>query len=334
MELTGNVSEKGRGCFAHAARRVVQFLHEQFPIWTWLILTIDGAAVEVTCLERRRHHVPLDTDATEPPENALRNGDRWCWDASQSAGVVRGETPLFLRQQIGGTAMDAVDDQRSIELRLVQPLWSGPDQLFGAVAGLAATSGQDPANSPTAWLAILAELLSALLQYEAREASYLRTVKEARQEAVTDVLTGLPNRRGWNELLRDASRRFAPSGSKACLLAIDVDDLKRVNDTRGHAQGDELLRRVAQVLAATARDGEAVARTGGDEFAVLSAGEVGTELDSLRQRFRNALLDAGIAVAIGGASGESSGEAAVHLLRLWADADAEMCRQKRGSSGD
>lgn len=91
-----------------------------------------------------------------------------------------------------------------------------------------------------------------------------RTVESAAREARTDKLTDLPNRRSWDDglagLLRD--------GTPLCLLMIDLDLFKRLNDTHGHAAGDTALGLVARVLRTQTRQTDLLARIGGEEFAV------------------------------------------------------------------
>lgn len=89
---------------------------------------------------------------------------------------------------------------------------------------------------------------------------------ELREQAYTDVLTGLPNRQAFVEELE---RRFRQPEARVGALFIDLDDFKIVNDSLGHAAGDQLLYIVAARLRAAVREGDLVARLGGDEFAVL-----------------------------------------------------------------
>ncbi len=87
--------------------------------------------------------------------------------------------------------------------------------------------------------------------------------------ALHDELTDLPNRAMFMESLQRALGKAQRKGSFVSLLFIDVDRFKEVNDTLGHATGDELLRAVASRLMASVRDSDLVARLGGDEFAVM-----------------------------------------------------------------
>ena len=89
------------------------------------------------------------------------------------------------------------------------------------------------------------------------------------RESVTDELTGLSNRRGFDDALTmeiERSRRF---GKKLGLVLLDLDDFKEINDTYGHPQGDNVLREVARVLRETSREIDYPARYGGEEMAVL-----------------------------------------------------------------
>jgi diguanylate cyclase (GGDEF)-like protein len=88
-------------------------------------------------------------------------------------------------------------------------------------------------------------------------------------QAAHDSLTGLPNRAQAMRLIQGALSRAQRSGAIIGLLFIDLDGFKRVNDTLGHAAGDEVLREAAQRMVRSVRGGDTVARLGGDEFVVL-----------------------------------------------------------------
>jgi diguanylate cyclase (GGDEF)-like protein len=90
--------------------------------------------------------------------------------------------------------------------------------------------------------------------------------------ALHDMLTGLPNRRLFQDRLASAVERARRTGTQAALLVLDLDRFKQVNDTLGHHMGDLLLQQVASVFSSRVRRSDTVARTGGDEFSVILEG--------------------------------------------------------------
>lgn len=99
--------------------------------------------------------------------------------------------------------------------------------------------------------------------------AYNRVRSQLASMVLTDPLTGCLNRRGFDQALAREVARSARAGSEMALLALDLDHFKDINDTHGHITGDEVLRAAGALLIQTGRAGDVVARTGGEEFAVL-----------------------------------------------------------------
>lgn len=102
--------------------------------------------------------------------------------------------------------------------------------------------------------------------------SNLRLRDSLRDQALRDVLTGLPNRRLFDETLPRELARCVRADQPLTLAVVDVDHFKRFNDTYGHETGDRVLRAVAQVLAKSIRVSDMACRYGGDEFMCLLPG--------------------------------------------------------------
>lgn len=108
-----------------------------------------------------------------------------------------------------------------------------------------------------------------------------------RSLSLTDELTGLNNRRGFI-IMANGLLKFARRANHAlCLLYIDMDSLKHINDTFGHAEGDQALTHFARILTETFRDSDVLARLGGDEFAVLTIDATENALASIRVRLQS-----------------------------------------------
>lgn len=161
-----------------------------------------------------------------------------------------------------------------------------------------------------------------------------------REEATHDPLTGLANRRLFYDRLQQAIRHAHRYGGKVCILYVDLDRFKDINDLHGHHVGDAVLTEVAKRLTSSLRDSDTVARLGGDEFAVLLEGVRESE-DCLAaaHNIEQALnadtnffgLDVNIAASIGLAIYPDDGADEDALLRA---ADAAMYRVKSGSDSD
>jgi diguanylate cyclase len=125
-----------------------------------------------------------------------------------------------------------------------------------------------------------------------REIERLRAeVERARTEAMVDPLTGLPNRRAFDQHL---SATLADVSTTACLLVTDIDHFKKVNDTYGHLFGDNVLRVVAQALKGCVAAPQVAARVGGEEFAVLLPGCALNAAQGLAEKIRTTIASSRI----------------------------------------
>ena len=167
----------------------------------------------------------------------------------------------------------------------------------------------------------MARLLAGLVDADRRAA-------QAEADAHTDPLTGLQNRRGWNRVMRtlDESLRDNRSAGKCrgYILVIDIDGLKEVNDTHGHAAGDDLLNRAATALRAACKD-MPLARTGGDEFTAWTFDRDEAEAQATTSRLLAVLAAADVRATIGGAPVESGKT----VGQISAEADRRMYAERR-----
>jgi len=184
-------------------------------------------------------------------------------------------------------------------------------------------------------------------------ATITRDITEERQsqaelarQATHDALTGLPNRVLFERKTTEALERSRTTHSSVAVLFIDLDKLKHVNDTIGHAVGDQLIVTVARRLAAATRPSDLVARISGDEFVVLCEGLLDEQValdvaERIRMSITGPLVLQGVEIEAGASIGvamstpellntESAADAAVTLLR---SADTAMYRAKQRGRG-
>ncbi len=117
-----------------------------------------------------------------------------------------------------------------------------------------------------------------------------RSLDDLRQDAATDGLTKLHNRRSFDARLREAAGMAMNTGAPLTLLMMDIDHFKRVNDNFGHQTGDQVLRLVAATLTGGLRPGDFVARYGGEEFAVILADTDAAAAHAMGERVRGSFV--------------------------------------------
>ncbi|TNF54903.1 GGDEF domain-containing protein [bacterium] len=108
--------------------------------------------------------------------------------------------------------------------------------------------------------------------------------KKLHTQALTDELTGLYNRRGFFTLAEQYLKIIKRQGNVVLLLYADLDNLKDINDERGHNEGDQALVEFANILKENYRESDIIARIGGDEFVVISVGTEGDCVDTITKR--------------------------------------------------
>ncbi len=163
-----------------------------------------------------------------------------------------------------------------------------------------------------------------------QDAEGSRRLAELERLANTDALTGLANRRCFEE---EATRALTASPPGGAILLIALDRFTPVNDTYGHAAGDRLLQEIARRLMGAVRDGDLVARLGGDEFAVLlrgvdSAAVARATVERIHEALKVPVDIGGAQVQPGASIGLAALDAAVGLEGSLRTADAAMYRAK------
>ena len=199
-------------------------------------------------------------------------GDRWLrWDAVPDRSTL--DLVVTDQEVTPGTPGmdDPVPDGAAI-VRIGQP---GPGDVHL------------PADVGAGELFRVCQLLAEIVHLRRKLHARTEAQRQLAVEAMSDPLTGLPNRRAWDQVLRERLAAGA-SPQQLCVAIVDLDFFKRVNDTQGHAGGDQVLRLVGGTLLKSLRADDFVARLGGDEFGLIlsvpDAADAGAAVDRVRTR--------------------------------------------------
>lgn len=167
----------------------------------------------------------------------------------------------------------AAPETKDIPILLVSAIAHPERQVRGLEGG-----ADDFIAKPIDFDLLVAKLRARLRRAQERE--HLRDL------SATDDLTGIPNRRGIEEELHHEIARAQRTDSGVSVIVVDVDDFKRINDTWGHAAGDEALKVVVDTLQRLLRATDRIGRTGGDEFLIVLP-DTKSEVDLLEKRIRH-----------------------------------------------
>jgi len=142
------------------------------------------------------------------------------------------------------------------------------------------------------------KLIQSNEQLKLQSEELIKINEEFRKLAITDPLTGLFNRRYFERAMKDEMALALRHGDKHCVLLIDIDNFKNINDTYGHLEGDRVLQKFADTLKEQLRSADILSRMGGEEFVVLckrvESGNVFAIAEKFRKRIENIVFDFGV----------------------------------------
>lgn len=299
--------------FESAGRAVLTFLHRRLGFDLWMLTRTQGDNWIV--LQSEDHGYGVDP------------GVVFSWADSFCSEMVKGNGPRISPSSDQVPAYAAAPIGRTVQIKsyVGVPLVQVDGTLFGTLCAIHPSPQPEAIVEEKELLDLLAAMLSTVLQAELKLEEEARRSERLQTEALTDSLTQLYNRRGWERLMNCEEERCRRYGHAATVLIVDLDQMKQVNDTRGHAAGDALIQRAGDALRQAARAVDIVARLGGDEFGIISAecDRAGGEV--LLNRVRAALAEANIRASVGFDSRTPSSG----LMGAWESADRMMYEEKR-----
>ncbi len=276
--------------FEAASHLVLEYLEAHVPMALWAVTRVENG---------RQTFIHLD----EANGYGLPRGGSGAWEDSFCIHMLAGRGPTVApdAQSVPVYAAAKVNDTAAIGAYAGSPILEPSGAVFGVLCGLDPTDKSlDEALSQAApLLSLLGALLSMVLAADRARDQAASAVFEATLAAETDALTGLYNRRAWDRILGEEADRFSRFADPTVAVVLDLDLLKTINDTQGHAAGDTYIRLAGSALSVSVKGHDVVARLGGDEFALLLRGCTEADAVVVVDRMYQALADAGVAGSIG-----------------------------------
>lgn len=298
--------------FQAAGREVLAFLHRRLGFALWMVTRTQGDDWIVLQTEDHGYGVK--------PGTVFRWADSFCSE------MVKGNAPRIAPRSelVPAYAAAPIGHRVQIKAYIGVPIVREDGSLFGTLCAIDPSSQPESIVKEQELVELLGALLSSILQAELKATEEARSSEKLQAEALTDEMTHLYNRRGWDRLLACEEDRCRRHGHPAAIVIVDLDEMKGVNDTEGHAAGDEYLIRAASALWQVARATDVVARLGGDEFGVLSVECDRSGGEALLKRLRNAFREANVKASMG----LSVRDPSVGLKGAWKSADQLMYEEK------
>ena len=303
--------------FESAARSVLSFLRQRLDFDLWMVTRTEGN--DWIMLQVEDHGYGVEEGAV------------FCWSDSFCSRMVKGEGPRIAPKVSGIPAYLEAPIGRKVLIGayIGIPIVLSDGSLFGTLCAIDPDSKPETITEELPTIELLANLLSTILEHELKCNDQERHIERIEMEAMSDELTELYNRRGWEKLLQAEEERCQRYGHPAGVIYIDLDNLKPINDSQGHAAGDELICTATKTIKSAVRGQDIFARVGGDEFAVLAIECNRYELKKLASRIKQSLQDAKIEASIGYAPRHPSEGLAVACEK--ADQKMYECKRDRKS---
>ena len=242
-------------------QRVMKVIGEYFAPQYWSLLLVDEDTGGL------KFEIVMGVDAKKLKDFYLEPKE------GIAGWVFLNGTPLVVKDvQNDPRFSTRVDEMLDFETRSVVcvPLLNGKNQVIGVIELInKLSSGQADSDGKETFTEMEMAILSSIGVFTGIAAENAFLHQKVVDLAMIDSLTGLNNRLYFNEVFERETERVLRYGNKLCVLMMDVDNFKSINDTHGHITGDKALRAVADILRSSVRKSDVLARFGGDEFVVL-----------------------------------------------------------------
>lgn len=244
--------------FGSAAEVALGLLREKVGLEFWMVTRIGGdELIVLTCVG-------------EGP--GLHSGDSMMWTDSLCWRMLAGSGPRVAPKvsDVPAYATAPFAETFQIAAYAGAPLVLADGKVYGTLAGMDRQAKPDTLRQQQWLVEMVAGLLGAIVSREKQAGDAAQPVPAETGEVLVDKLTQTLNRRAWDRVLTSEEARCVRHNHSACVICVDIDGLRAINESQGREKGDEQLLKVAQILKRACRGYDVVARTGEDEFAILA----------------------------------------------------------------
>lgn len=299
--------------FESAAREALAFLRRRLGFDLWMITRTENDDWTVLHYEDQSYDV--------------HSGQLFRWSDSFCSEMVKGNGPRIAPDSamVAAYSSALISQQLPIRAYIGVPILLSDGTLFGTLCAIHPEPQPATIQGDQELLDMIGMMLSKILQMELKADEESSRAERFEAQALSDALTGLYNRAGWEQLAACQDGRNRRYGKSAAVVVVDLDDLKLVNDSKGHSAGDELIRCTANALTQASRADDIVARLGGDEFAIIGVNCDKAGGEALLERVSQMLHQAGVSASLGLAMASARSNIASALTL----ADVQMYEEKR-----
>jgi diguanylate cyclase len=274
------------GSFEDACEAVLRCLEDTVGLTSWMVTRTTGNDWIVLAARDRQY--------------GIRAGQVFRWDDSMCYHMVRGAPRIAAdANEVPQYASAPIGRLLPIRAYIGVPLVRSDGSMFGTLCAIDPSPRDETVVRQLPLVETMARVIATMLDWDLNLQQRQRELETTRLAAATDELTGALNRAGWNAVIRAEEERARRYGHAVSIAVFDLDGLKQLNDSEGHEAGDDLLRRASGTLRHALRAIDVVARTGGDEFAVLLPETAAAEATPLLGRVTAAFTAAGIRISAG-----------------------------------
>lgn len=289
MQDTTDTNPLNSKNFSEAAQNVVKFLNTMLGFDLWVVTRANGDDYILLKVEDKGY------GATE--------GMTYKWADTFCSRMVTGNGPNFspdFSQTPEYLATPFYEFTKpEIKSYMGVPISTSDGELFGTLCAIDSKTREKTLISQLPMVQTFASLLGSLVTAELEAQKEKRRAERAEAESLTDILTNLYNKRGWDMLIKAEETRAKQYGHHLCAISIDLDNLKKINDSQGHAKGSEYISKAGKAIQETIFPNDIASRTGGDEFNILLVECDETKAQTVVGNLNRAFAAYGVEASIG-----------------------------------